>query len=139
MKTKIPKTTGTATSATLTDILTYQLHARYEWVSLKIKNTHPTDVSFADCKLLVNDDGDVADGDWSPLLSGSDWSNVAKLRAGEWSGSDDQGSGHYANDLAAGEFCHVVLFVAGLHAIRIQVSGDGGDSTVEIVGHASGS
>jgi len=137
MKVKIRKTTGTATSATLTTILTYPLHARDEWVALKIKNTHASK-AFADCKLLVNDDGDVASGDWSPRLSGSDWSNAAKLRSGEWSGSDDQGSGHYANNLAHDEFCHVVLFVAGLHAIRIQVSGDDGDSTVEIVGHASG-
>lgn len=130
------KGSGTAASGTLTTVFEQVLYGKHPWVSLRIKNADSAN-PFVDCKLLVNHDGDTANGDWSPRLSGTDWSDASAFTAGERSGADDQGSGHYANNLAHGEFCEVQLFVGAAWAIRIQVSGTG-TADVEIDGHACG-
>ena len=137
MDTQVISGSGTAASGTLTEILTHTLHGKHPWVSLKIKNTDAA-AAFADCKLLVNHDSDLAAGDWVPRLSGSDWSDASALTDGERSGADDQGNGNYANDLDPGEFCEVQLFLGAAYAFRIQVSGSGATATVEIKGFAAG-
>jgi hypothetical protein len=122
---------GTVTTS-LTSIGTVRLDGRYPWITVTVKNTGETN-ALVDFKLLIRTS---RNGDWVPYRSGTDWADSSVLGPDDWSGTDDQGNGHYVHQLAAGEYAMIRVFVGAVDEVDFQADAAASTTTVSVLGYA---
>jgi len=76
-------------------------------------------------------------GAWHNKWSDVDWEDSSNFAPGDWIGRDNANYAHWCHELASGECCAMILTVGPANAVRLQASGDGGATTVSVVGCAN--